>query len=64
MGHKGVSKRKPKKDNSHTNPNTPSKDTSPVQTLMKNNETAPIKDGQNPANNGFKPKNKKRNQKP
>lgn len=54
MGHKGVSKRKPKKDNSHANPNTPSKDISSVQALMKNNETAPIKGGQSSANNGLK----------
>lgn len=58
MGHKGVSKRKPKKDNSHANPNTPTKDTSPVQTLMRTNEPAPIKGGQNPASNTFH-KNKK-----
>lgn len=59
MGHKGVSKRKPKKDNSHAKPNTPSKDISSVQALMKNNETAPIKGGQSPANNGLNHKNKK-----
>ena len=59
MGRKGVSKRKPKKDNSMPNPNTPSKDDSSVQALMKNNETSPNKGGQNPANNGSNHKNKK-----
>jgi hypothetical protein len=57
MGHKGVSKRKPKKDNSLSNVNTPSKDNSPVQLLMKNNETAPGKGNSNTA--GSNKKNKK-----
>ncbi|MFN8381745.1 MAG: hypothetical protein U0V02_07385 [Anaerolineales bacterium] len=38
MGHKGVSKRKPKKVGSLSNVNTPSKNNSPVQSLVKNNE--------------------------
>lgn len=57
MGHKGVSKRKPKKDNSLPNINTPSRDSSPVQSLMKNIEAAPTKGNSNPA--GYNKKNKK-----
>ncbi len=57
MGHKGVSKRKPKKDNSLSNANTPLKENSPAQSLMKNNEANPNKGNSNPA--GLNKKNKK-----
>jgi len=57
MGHKGVSKRKPKKDNSLSKVNMPSRDNSPVQALMKNNEAATNQGNSNTA--GSSKKNKK-----
>lgn len=57
MGHKGVSKRKPKKDKSLSKVNIPSKDNSPVQALMKNNEAAANQSNLN--NTGSSKKNKK-----
>ncbi|MBL8102842.1 MAG: hypothetical protein JNM02_09960 [Anaerolineales bacterium] len=63
MGHKGVSKRKPKKTNAVSNENvsnfvkTPSKEKSPVQSLVKNNGTSPQSGDLNPA--GLSRKNKK-----
>jgi len=59
MGHKGVSKRKPKKekDNLFSKTNMPPKDAQPVQPLMKNNETVLNKNNSNPA--GSNKKNKK-----
>jgi len=62
MGHKGVSKRKPKKTEAITNSNvsnyvnTPSKENSSVQSLVKNSDTATNKGGSNSIKPGKKNK--------
>ncbi len=59
MGHKGVSKRKPKKDNSLPNANIPVNDDPPVQTLTRNNDIAPNTNKGNSRPGGSSKKNKR-----
>ena len=54
MGHKGVSKRKPKKTKSSSNINAHASKNLSVQTLVKDNSAALSKDGSKPSDGSNK----------